>query len=76
MVHEMRVSLALYEERESQFFLHYVFASSIVVSHKQSPITSIFVMTTTMVVSGDADGNVKTWDVDNGHFRLLNAVKV
>lgn len=28
-----------------------------------------------ILISGDKDGIIKTWDVSDGEFRLLNAVK-
>lgn len=33
-------------------------------------------MPNNILISGDYDGTVKTWDVNEGQFRLLNAIKV
>ena len=33
-------------------------------------------MANNILISGDEEGTVKTWDVNEGQFRLLNAIKV
>ncbi|KAI1301465.1 putative echinoderm microtubule-associated protein [Halotydeus destructor] len=42
----------------------------------QSPIISLHTISDGTTVSGDVDGNVKAWDINDGQFNLVNAVKL
>ncbi|OTF68985.1 hypothetical protein BLA29_008266, partial [Euroglyphus maynei] len=42
----------------------------------ESPITCFKMTKENILISGDHDGAIKTWDVNDNEFRLLNAVKL